>query len=79
MVQSLGNGWACYKHKGVMKTYEFEESDLKYFRVIQRLEFQASWKETMFVRVGDYLIIPSRNEEIYRVARKEFPETYQRV
>jgi hypothetical protein len=79
MVESLCNGWACYKPKGVMKTYEFEESDLKYFGVIQRLEFQAPWKETMFVRVGDYLIIPPGNEEIYRVARKEFSETYQRV
>jgi hypothetical protein len=58
MVESLCNGWACYKPKGVIKTYEFEESDLKYFCVIQRLEFQAPWKETMFVRVGDYLIIP---------------------
>ena len=79
MVESLGNGWACYKPKGVMKAYEFEESDLKHFGVIQRLEFQAPWKDTMFVRVGDYLIIPPGNEEIYRVARKEFSETYQTV
>jgi hypothetical protein len=79
MVESLGNGWACYKPKGVMKAYEFEESDLKLFGVIQRLEFQAPWKDTMFVRVGDYLIIPPGNEEIYRVARKEFSETYQIV
>jgi hypothetical protein len=79
MVESLGNGWACYKPKGVMKAYEFEESDLKLFGVIQRLEFQAPWKDTMFVRVGDYLIIPPGNEEIYRVARKEFSETYQKV
>jgi hypothetical protein len=79
MVHSLGDGWASYKPKGIMSGYEFESNDLKHFGVTERLEFQAPWKETMFVRVGDFLIIPPGEEEIYRVARKEFLETYQEV
>jgi hypothetical protein len=79
MVDSLGDGWACYKPKGIMRGYEFEASDLRHFDINDRLEFQAPWKDTMFVRIGDYLIIPPGEQEIYRVARKEFMETYQEV
>jgi len=79
MVHSLGDGWACYKPKGIMSGYELQANDLKHFEVNDRLEFQAPWKDTMFVRVGDFLIIPPGKKEIYRVARKEFLETYQEV
>lgn len=79
MVDSLGDGWACYKPKGIMRGYEFETVDLNHFGANDRLEFQAPWKDTMFVRIGDFLIIPPGEEEIYRVARKEFLETYQEV
>ncbi|MDG1276122.1 MAG: hypothetical protein P8O16_02500 [Algoriphagus sp.] len=79
MVHSLGEGWASYKPKGIMRGYEFTADDLKHFGGSDRLEFQAPWKDTMLVRTGDFLIIPPENKEIYRVARKEFMETYQEV
>ncbi len=79
MVNSLGGGWASYKPKGVMYGYEFSLEDLNHFEKPEKLEFEAPWKDTMFVRVGDYLIIPPTKDEIYRVARKEFLETYQAV
>ena len=79
MVDSLGNGWACYKPIGTMLGYELTEEDLKHFGVADRIEFQAPWRYTMFVRKGDFLVIPPTHHEIYRVARKEFLETYQLV
>jgi hypothetical protein len=77
MIDSLGNGWACYKPKGIMIGYELSEEDLKTFGVSERIEFQTPWKDTMFVRKGDFLVTPAEHNEIYRVARKEFLETYQ--
>jgi hypothetical protein len=79
MIDSLGNGWACYKPKGIMMGYELTDADLKSFSKIDRLEFQTPWKDTMFVRKGDFLVIPADQDEIYRVARKEFLETYQKI
>jgi hypothetical protein len=77
MIDSLGNGWACYKPKGIMIGYELTEEDLKTFGVSERIEFQTPWKDTMFVRKGDFLVTPADQNEIYRVARKEFLESYQ--
>lgn len=79
MIDSLGNGWACYKPKGIMIGYELTDEDLKSFGVTDRIEFQTPWKDTMFVRNGDYLVTNSGLNEIYRVARKEFLETYQAI
>lgn len=79
MIDSLGNGWACYKPKGIMIGYELTDEDLKSFGVTDRIEFQTPWKDTMFVRKGDYLVTNSGLNEIYRVARKEFLETYQAI
>lgn len=79
MVDSLGNGWACYKPKGIMMAYELLESDLNAFGTSERIEFATPWKDTMFVRKGDFLVMPADKNEIYRVARKEFLETYQKV
>ena len=43
--------------------------------------FIASWGEPMVVKIGDYLATPYREdgyvEEIYRIAKKEFFETYK--
>jgi hypothetical protein len=77
MIDSLGCGWACYKPKGIMMGYELSEEDLKSFGVSERIEFQTPWKDTMFVRKGDFLVTPVKQNEIYRIARKEFLETYQ--
>lgn len=79
MVDSLGGGWACYKPKGFMIAYEITEEDLQSFGVVERIEFATPWKDTMFVRKGDFLVTPEKRNEIYRVARKEFLETYQQL
>jgi len=79
MVDSLGNGWACYKPTGIMIGYELSEADLMFFQETDRLEFETPWKDSMSVRKGDFLVVPVAQNEIYRVARKEFLETYQAV
>ncbi len=39
--------------------------------------FKAAWKEDMIAKKGDYIVCPPDFSEIYRIARKEFFETYK--
>ena len=39
----------------------------------------APWGERMVVKSGDYLVAPMNYSEVYRVAEKEFFETYREV
>lgn len=39
--------------------------------------FMARWQEPMIAQMYDYLAMPPGNTEIYRIAAKEFDETYQ--
>ena len=43
------------------------------------MEFQAPWKESIVVKPGDFLVISLDKTEIYRVAKKEFTETYEEL
>ncbi len=40
--------------------------------------FMAPWGEKMVAKQGDYLVSPPGFEEVYRIARKEFFETYEK-
>lgn len=79
LMHSLGNGWGCYQPKGEIYALEVSESDLGNFGVEVQLVFQAPWKESIIVKPGDFLVIPVDKNEIYRIARKEFNETYELI
>lgn len=79
LMDSLGNGWGCYRPKGEIYALEVSEADLEKFGVTDLLEFQAPWKETIIVKPGDFLVIPLEKNEIYRIARKEFTQTYEKI
>lgn len=79
LMDSLGNGWGCYRPKGEILALEVSVSDLEKFGKIDSLEFQAPWKESIIVKPGDFLVIPLDNLEIYRIAKKEFGETYEEI
>ena len=76
---SLGDGWGCYQPKGVVLAIEVSESILEKLGAKNELRFQAPWKESMIVKEGDFLIIPEEQHEIYRIAKKEFGETYEPI
>lgn len=40
------------------------------------VEFMAPWDESMIMKKGDYLVKESDNSGFYRIAKKEFEETY---
>lgn len=69
--ESLANlGYKLYKAKGQCFAVEATEE----FMLI------AAWGETQPVKVGDFLASPDETySEVYRIARKEFFETYERA
>jgi hypothetical protein len=79
MMDSLGNGWGCYRPKGEIYAMKVSAADLNDFSTEGLMEFQAPWKESIVVKPGDYLVISLEKSEIYRVAKKEFLETYEEI
>lgn len=79
MMHALGGGWGCFRPKGEIYAMKVEASDLKSLGSNDVLEFQAPWKESIHVKPGDYLVISLDKSEIYRIALKEFLQTYEEI
>ncbi|MBN7810726.1 hypothetical protein J0A68_07160 [Algoriphagus sp. H41] len=79
LMHSLGEGWGCYRPVGEVYAYKVSEEDLGKFGAGEVMEFQAPWKESIVVKTGDFLVAPTDKSEIYRVAKKEFGETYEAI
>lgn len=60
-----------YKANGKSRALEYKGKNMK---------FMASWNEPMALKTGDMIVSPYKDDkltgEIYRIARKEFDETY---
>lgn len=61
--------WSLYQAKGEIYALEVTEENL-----VQ--SFVAIWGQEMVCKVGDFYACPTDGEEVYRIARKEFFETY---
>ena len=59
-------GWELWKAVGQVRGVEYTGP---------LVEIMATWGETMPLKPGDMVVTPDGNE-IYRIARKEFEETY---
>ena len=79
LIQSLEKGWGSYQPKGEVLGLKVSESQLEALGAKKVLEFQAPWKATMIVKTGDMLVVPPEKDEIYRIAKKEFGETYVEI
>lgn len=79
LVQSLEKGWGCYQPKGEISGLIVGKDHLEAFGASSVMEFQAPWKDTMIVKPGDMLVVPPEKNEIYRIAKKEFGETYVEI
>ena len=67
--------WSLYKATGGVLAIQF---DSEKHELSSPTEFEASWGEKMVLKDGDYLAspLPDKNE-VYRIAKKEFKETYE--
>jgi hypothetical protein len=76
----LDDGWCVYKPLGRVKGIEVDRSVLNLFGQQGSFYISAPWGEAQYVEEGDMLVttLPLRDEiEIYRIARKEFSQTYE--
>lgn len=71
-------GYSEYEPKGRITALEVNKSLLKKLKLQGEFYFEAAWGSKMVVKEKDFLVCPMGGEEIYRIARKEFFETYEK-
>ena len=80
LYQETGNsprpGWKTYSAKSHIVAIEVDQTILKALNQSSPFEFTAAWGQSMIVKTGDFLASPADLSEVYRIARKEFFETY---
>lgn len=69
--------WKLYKAVGKIKGIRINDEFLKSFDLEDEFYFMAPWGEEMVVKKGDFLVSPLDYLEVYRIAEKEFFETYK--
>jgi len=67
-------GWKVYEPTGKILAINFDSESLN---KPNEMDFEASWGEKMKLKDGDMVATPlPKKDEIYRIASKEFSETY---
>ena len=73
-------GWTSYQPTGRIIAIELTDSVLHALEQSPAFQFVAAWKEPMQALKGDFLALPEGEaEEVYRIAREEFLETYTAI
>jgi hypothetical protein len=70
------DGFAAYRATGEITALELTAPVLQELELPAPFHFEAPWGEKMIAREGDYLATPPDQSEVYRIARREFLETY---
>lgn len=69
---------ALYSPQGKVLALRLTKSILKTFDWPVKFHIQAPWKEKQYVSLGDYLVCPLTEDEIYRIGYTEFLDTYKK-
>lgn len=70
-------GYDEYRALGEIKALELTPGTLQALELEAPFYFMADWGEKMVAKEGDYLAVPTDSQEVYRIARQEFGETYE--
>ncbi|MDN3203662.1 hypothetical protein [Algoriphagus sediminis] len=76
-LQESNGEWKKFKPKGKIIGIVYDKSLFHNNDFQEELVFEAPWGEKMRLRKGDYLVCPPDKTEVYRIAKKEFEETYK--
>ncbi|WP_297334976.1 hypothetical protein [Algoriphagus sp.] len=79
ITQSLSQGWATYQLREFIWAIQISAQDIHHFGADGVLDFMAPWGELITAKPEDFLVLPPEKNEIYRIAHKEFKETYQEI
>ena len=69
--------WAEYTPKGKVYAFQLTEELLESLGLAKHFYIVASWEESQYVSIGDYMANPVGEEGVYRIGGKEFRETYK--
>ena len=75
-IKRSGGGFSEYRSTGKIIGVEMNAKLLKWLGTPDEFKFRAPWGEAMIVKKDDFLVTPLDFSEVYRIARKEFFETY---
>lgn len=75
---SAADGFAEYRSLGVIVAIELTGERLHQLNLPEEFIFRTDWGEEMIAKEGDFMGGPADLSEVYRLARKEFFETYSR-
>ncbi|MEM1319822.1 MAG: hypothetical protein AAGG75_06165 [Bacteroidota bacterium] len=78
-LQSDASGRHLYQPKGQVMVLEMTTEQLHTLQLDNPFYFIAPWGSEMIVKTDDFLVSPPDYSEVYRIARKEFFETYQKA
>lgn len=76
--EAAPDGFGEYHSTGKIVAIELTAERLKALELPGKFYFTTDWGETMVAKKGDFMGGPADFSEIYRLARKEFFETYAR-
>ncbi|MFN0174789.1 MAG: hypothetical protein ACKVU0_09100, partial [Saprospiraceae bacterium] len=76
LVEKRDATYSLYEPTGTINALKLTEGMIKKLGLNEAFWFVASWGEKMVARKSDFLVL-TKEKEIYRIARKEFFETYE--
>jgi hypothetical protein len=77
-VEDVDDEWKLYDSVGEVLALEISRAITTMLGVGEEFYIEAPWKSDQLVREGDMFVSPfSTLDEVYRIARKEFDETYR--
>jgi hypothetical protein len=79
LAQDIDDRWGRYEPLGEVLAVEVDTEILDLLGKSTTFFIEAPWGEAQRVREGDKLAAPPALDEIYRIARAEFRETYKRA
>ncbi len=65
-----------FRPTGAIRALELTAEVLAALGLPDEFHFIAPWADPMVAKAGDFLACPDGKEEVYRIARQEFAETY---
>ncbi len=76
-LEEAEDGFNRYKPIGKIKAILVTKEVINLLEAQEEFYFIAPWGAQMVAKEGDYLVSPLDYSEVYRIAQKEFFETYQ--
>jgi hypothetical protein len=76
-IARANGAWSRYMPIGKIISIELTEKVLQDLNMPSEFQFIAKWGQPMIAKKGDYLALPLDKSEVYRIALKEFLETYE--